>query len=350
LSTITRPCYATREQAKAALDVAATAYADSRIDRAVEAGSGGVDGLCHRRFYPTTTTRYFDWPGDQISSPWRLWLGANEVITVTAVTAGGVVLPPSSYFLRRSDDLDEPPYSRIEIDLSSTSAFSTGPTFQRSIAVAGVFGASASTAAAGATAEALDASETGVDVTDSAAVGVGDLIGVDSERMLITGRALLTTGQTTTLAASAAATSATVADGTAIHPGEILTVDAERILVQDVAGNVAVVKRAVDGTALAAHAAATLYAPRTLTVFRGHGGTTPASHLTAAPLSRYVAPPLARDLALAYALNQHLQEMSGYARIAGQGENAREWTGRGVKQIEDDCYRAHGRKARTYAV
>ena len=34
--SITRPCYATREQVKAATDVAASAYADTRIDRTVD--------------------------------------------------------------------------------------------------------------------------------------------------------------------------------------------------------------------------------------------------------------------------------------------------------------------------
>ncbi len=351
--SITRPCYATREQVKAATDVAASAYADTRIDRAVETGSDDVDGLCHRRFWPEQATRYFDWPGTQYATSWRLWLDGDEAVSVSALVAGGVTIPPSDYFLRRGDGKDEAPYSHIEVDLSSSSAFSSGSTHQRAVAVTGVFaGCPATTAPAGATAEVLDASETAVDVTDSAAAGIGDLVAVDTERMLLVGKRLLTTGQTlqTALTATPSAQSVAVTSGAAYSEGETILLDAERMLILDIAANTLLVRRAYDGSALAAHTGSTIYAPRMWTVVRGAAGTTAASHLTAAPISRHVAPPLVRDLGLAYAVRQHQQEMAAYARVAGTGETAAEATGRGVKAIEEDCYRAHGRKARVYAV
>lgn len=60
--TISRPCYATREQVKQALDIKESARSDLQIDIAIEAASDSVDGLLHRVFYPQVMTRYFDWP------------------------------------------------------------------------------------------------------------------------------------------------------------------------------------------------------------------------------------------------------------------------------------------------
>lgn len=352
MGTITRVCYCTREQVKAALDVAATAYADTRVDRAIESASDDVDGLCHRRFWPQTGTRYFSWPDSQSPTSWRIWLDADEAVSVSALVSGGVTIGSGDYFLEPANS--GPPYTHLEVDLASSSAFGSGSTHQRAVAVTGVFaGCPAAEAAAGATAEGLDASETGVDVTDSAGVGVGDLVRVDSERMLVTGKTMLTTGQvlgSPALTASAANVSLTVTTGSAYSPGETVLLDSERMLVLDVAGNVLTVRRAYDGSVLAAHTGSTIYAPRTLTVVRGFAGTTAATHSTSAAVVRHAAPGLVRDLALAYALNQVLQESAGYARVAGQGDNAREFTGRGVKDIEADCYQRHGRKARTRAV
>src|SRR5690606_22447868 len=56
------PWYTTRETVKAALDYKETARNDAQVDRAIESASRAVEGLLHRRFYPETATRYFDWP------------------------------------------------------------------------------------------------------------------------------------------------------------------------------------------------------------------------------------------------------------------------------------------------
>ncbi len=348
--TVTSPCYVWREEVKAALDISTAAYADARVDRACESASRAVEGYLHRRFYPATGTRYFPWPSVDMSTPWRLWLDADELISATAVTSAGATVPATDYYLEPANT--GPPYAAVEINLARQSAFGGSATSQRSIAVTGVFGYSVDEAPAGTTAEALDSSETGVDVTDSAAAGVGALIRVDSERMLVTGKTMLTTGQTlqAALAASAAGTAVTVSSGAGYTVGETILLDSERMLVQDVAGNTLTVKRAYDGSVLAAHTGSTIYAPRTLTVARAAVGTAAASHLTAAPVAAHVSPPLVRDLALAYALNQLLQEQSGYARVSGAGDNQREYTGRGITDIEDAARARYGRKARMRAV
>lgn len=343
--------YATREAVKSAMDVKLTARADRQVDDAIEAASRAVEALCHRRFYPWTGTRYFDWPNAQYARPWRLWLDDDEVISVTSLVAGGETIASTDYFLEPANS--GPPYTHIEIDLDSTASFSSTGTHQRSIAVTGVFGYQADETTAGELAEALDASETAVDVTDSASVGVGDLLRVDTERMIVTGKSMTDSGQNTgtALAASNSVVSVPVSDGTQFAYGEIILVGAERMLIVDVAGNTLTVRRAWDGTVLAAHdTGSDIYVPRTLTVERGVLGTTAASHDTAAAIVRHEPPSLVRQYVEAEAISTLLQRQAGYARTAGSGDNQRETAGRALRYLRDQTVTAHGRKCRLRAV
>lgn len=343
--------YATREDVKSALDFKETARNNGQVDRAIDSASRAVEGLLHRRFYPWTGTRYFDWPNLQYARSYRLWLDADELVSVSALVSGGETISPSDYFLYPPND--GPPYDRIELDLSANASFGAGSTHQRSIAITGVYaGCPLDEATAGLTAEALDSSETGVDVTDSSVIGVGDIIKVESERMVVTGKTMIDTTVAFTGLASASAADDTlaVADGTLFNIGEVLRVDSERVLIVDIATNTLVLKRAWDGTRLAAHTSGTLYAPRRLVCERGALGTTAASHSTSAALVKHVVPGLIKNLCIAYALNSILQESSGFARVTGSGESQREFTGRGIKSLESDAKAAYGRKARTVAV
>lgn len=343
--------YATRESVKSALDSAETARNNAQVDRAIESASRSVDNLCHRVFYPQTATRYFPWPDRRRSRPWRLWLDHDELISVTTVTAGGVVIPSTDYFLEPANS--GPPYTHVEIDLASNAAFAAGSTHQRAIEIAGVFGYRADEVTAGDLAEALDASETGVDVTDSSVIGVGDLIRVDSERMLVTGKAMLNTGFTTggALTASNADVTVAVGDPSVWRVDETILVDSERMLVTDISGNNLTLRRAWDGSVLAAHnSGAIMYAPRTLTVTRGALGTTAAIHSTAADIVRHDWPGLVRDLTIAESLNTLQQESSGYARTIRSGEGSADAGGVGLEDLRSRCYRAHGRKARKGAI
>ncbi|MFD6035725.1 hypothetical protein ACFWHF_14460 [Streptomyces griseoincarnatus] len=339
--------YCTREDVKSALDFKETARNNGQVDRAIESASRSVEGLCRRRFYPQTTTRHFDWPNEQAARSYRLWLDPNEVITVTSLTSGGVLLDPADYNLRRSDDLDEPPYTRIEIDLSTDASFSVGDTFQRSIAVTGLFGYRNDETLLGAATGAVDASQTavGVDGATSAAVGVGSVLRLDDERLTVTCRSLTNTGQTlqSPMAEYDNDETVTVTDATQYTAGEVLTLDSERMLVVDTAGDTLLVKRAWDGSTLAAHTGSTIYAPRTLTVTRGDLGTTPAAHDNGTTVTRWDPPGLVRQLTIAEALNDLLQSASGYARVVGVAEAQQEMVGRGLRDIRTRTYAAYGR-------
>lgn len=343
--------YASREDVKAALDFKETARNNGQVDRAVESASRAVEGLTHRRFYPELATRYFDWPNAQRARPWRLWLDQHELISVTALSSGGTTIAASDYFLEPAND--GPPFTHIEIDLSSTASFSGGSTHQRSISITGVFGYSADTTPAGALAEALDSSETGVDVTNSAVIGVGDIVTCESERMTVTEKAMLDTTQNTggALTASHADVTVAVTTGSSYNVGETILIDAERMLIVDISGNNLTVKRAWDGSVLATHSSgADIYAPRTLTVVRGALGTTAASHSDTTALTKHVVPSLIRQLTIAEAVSDLLNQTSGYARLVGSGDNEREISGRALRSLRDQVKATYARKARIRGV
>lgn len=340
--------YCTREDVKSALDVAETARRNPQVDRAIVAGARAVDRLCHRVFYPELRTMTFDWPNPQSPTYNRLWLDANELITLDTLTAGGVTVPNADALLRPDDG---PPYDRIETDDSSSAAFAAGATTQRAIAATGLFGYRNDEAAAGALAGAVNAVQRTVDVTDGSVVGVGSLLRADTERMLVTGRTQITTGQTlqADLVDKNNAIVVQVASGAAFAVGEQVLIDGERMRVDDVAGNTLIVARAVDGSPLATHATgATIYSPRRLLVGRGVLGTTAASH-TAVALTAWVAPPLVRQLNIAEAIVTLGQETGGYAQQIRAGESAMKFA-QSIEDLRKQVYAAHGRKARIRVV
>lgn len=273
---------------------------------------------------------------------------------LTTLTSGGVTIPSTDYFLE--PNRSGPPFNRLEIDLDSSAAYGGGDTHQRNIAVTGLWGYRNTETAVGALAEALDASETAVDVNGAAAaaLGVGSILRVDSERMLVTGRRMLDTGQNvggSGLTAQANSVTVTVADGTAFAVDEILLIESERMLIVDIAGNNLTVIRAWDGSVLAAHAAAVdIYAARTLTVRRGALGTTAATHSTATSVVRWEPPGLVRDLVIAEVINRVTNEQAGYARTrrtsGGLSSNDQAKTARDLPMLREQTYSACGRKAR----
>lgn len=337
--------YTTREDVMSAQDIKATAYSAREIDRRIETGARDVDRLLHRKLEPWTGTRYFDVPGPYATAG-KLWFADRLLITPTSVTADGSVIAPADYFLYPDSG---PPYRKIELDKSSGASWNVGATSQRNVAFAGLWGWTNEEVQAGTTAEVLDAAETGVDGSTMPLVGVGSVLRIDTERMIVTDKAWITTGQTGSLTANLNAQALTVADGSAFAPGETLILEAERVQVVDVTSNVLAVRRAVDGTTLAAHTTATIYAPRSLTVQRGALGTTAATHLTAAPVYEWQPPALAAELNLAYAINYLLQGQAGYARTVGEGDNQREANGRGIKALEASAKSAYGQNMRVRA-
>jgi hypothetical protein len=348
LPLATEPWYATRDDVMSALDVAETARTHAQIDRLIAAASRSIDSLCHRKFHPWVGTRYLDWPTEQCARGGWAWLDANEVIELTNVVSGGTTIASSDYFLY---PLSGPPFTRLEIDLSSSATLGGGATHQRDLVLTGTFGYGADTATVGTLAEAVDTAETSIDLSSS--VGVGTLLLVDNEYMHVSGRLLLTTGQTvnSALTASKGSTSVAVDDGTLFTLGEVITIDAERMLITDIAANSLIVERAWSGSTLAAHdSGSTVYAPRTAVVERAGCGTAAASHSSGATVYRHVPPALVTSLAVSEAVWALQNEQSGMARTVGEGEASRQVTQSTIRPLREQVLGIYGRKMRHRAV
>ncbi len=341
--------YATREAVKDALDTAETARNNGQVDRAIDSASRSVEGLLHRRFRPQLATRSFDWPDRRRPRSWRLWLDGDEVIEVDTLTAGGVVIPTGDFLLEPANS--GPPFSAIEIDLSTSSAFQAGDTHQRAITVQGLFGyRNDETQVGELTGDLADSATATASVgwTDPK-VGVGDVLRIDDERMIVVGRTMVDSAQDLggDLTAAASDVTVAVADGSAFTAEQVILVDAERMLVVDVAGNNLVVKRAWDGSVLATHSTgANVFGLTGVQLDRGRLGTTRAAHTTGAAIWRHEVPGLVRELCVAEALNTIQQEQSGYARTFGSGENVRLVGGRGLADIRAEAKARYGRKSR----
>lgn len=352
-----RPAYCTRLDVKSALDVEQTADYDAQVDSALMAGAEDVDGLTRRRFYNVLETRYWDWPNFQRAYPWRIWFDAAELADTTVnppvVTTGGTAIPDSAIFWGPWNYA--PPFSYMELDRSQSYGFGVGGTPQRNVAITGLYGYWLQTRTAGSLAAAISSTTaTAITVSDASSTGlsVGDVLTVDTESMLVQDCGLADTGQAQTGSGCSTAVMnddvLEVAAGPDLHKGEIVVLDSESMLVQTVNGNNVTVVRSYDGTQLATHTNAEVYAYRALTVQRGFGGTTAAAHSNSETLAAALIPGQVHELALAEACNYVLQKTSGYARTIG--ENMTIVPGGSLPDLRKRVYALYGRKGRTRVV
>lgn len=376
--TIWRPAYCNRYEAQRSVDFVPGVDVIDALDRAVLSAAEEIEGGLGRVFYPSDHTVWFDWPnqggtgGGQYADPWRLWLDDNDLVVPTSIVSGGVTLELDQLFAEPVENPRKfrPYYTRLELDRAYNVQFgNNAQTPQLSIAVTGTWGYGADADPAGTLAEAVADSDTTVTVSDGSKAGPGDVVVLGygrgtapyptsaphagaiapftGERLLVTGVSAVETGLTqsgdgvTTAQADDQALSTT---GTgSLNAGEVITLDSEDMLVEKITGGVATVRRAFNGSTLAAHSAADVYAWRQWTVNRGILGTTASSYDSGAAVCRHRVPQLVRDLAIAMAENQVLQEGSGYARTAGSGESAAQAPGQALGAKWMAARRRHGR-------
>jgi hypothetical protein len=349
-------------------------------DRAIETASTNIDKQLHRKFHPMDATRYFDWPnqggsgGGQYAYPWRLWLDQNDIVVLTALTTGGVTITLDKVFLEPVND--GPPFEYLELDRSSTAAFGgNAATPQHSVVLTGTWGYGAEADQVATLGASVGSGDATITVSNGASTGVGDLLVLGygrgsapypsslgyagavapytGERILVTDVATATTGLTQNTGAttiSDADKALTWTGSGSLNVGEVLVLDSEQMLVEQIVGSVATVKRAWNGTVLATHSGATINALRLLSVTRAMYGTTASTYSSAAAVYKHRVPSLIRDLAVAEAVNQVLQEGSGYARTIGSGADAHPAPGADLASKWEEAMVAHGRKARTRAV
>lgn len=346
--------YTTREAVMRSPNIQAAAHMSAEVDRAIASASRMVDRLCHRGdhvrpgFAPWTGTITFDWPAPSSPGSWKLWLDNHSLISVSALTSGGVSIPLSDVLLR---PIGGPPYSRLELDRAEGSAFSYGSGVgQGSLAITGVwgFGETERTALTWQLDEAVSSSAE--QLTINAPLHVGHTVRLGDERMLIVERSWADSGATGSLTASNADQVLTVTDGSLFLAGEELLMGAERMLIRDIAGDDLIVRRAVGGSTLAAHSSAAVHWSRVFTVQRGALGTTAAAHDADTQIYVHVVPGPVEELTRAYALDAVAQGEAGYARTVGSAEAERQAGGGAIRLLEERVYGGYARKGRTRAV
>lgn len=351
-----RACYCNRLDVMTATEEKLTVDSIRQVDSGLEAAAQEVERLVHRRFWNQIRTNKWDWPNYQRAAPWKVWFDAAELADVTAlvptVTTGGTSIPNSAIFWGPWNYA--PPFTFLELDRSQSYSFGVGSTPQQDIQILGNYGYWTKTRPGGTLAAAVSSTTAStVTVSDSSKPGVGDVIYVDSESMLVSDNAMADTGQAQQgdgcSTASPSDNVLTVSSGAAISAGEILQLDAEWMLAESVTGSNVTVVRAYLGTQIAEHASAEVYAPRALTVIRGFGGTTAATHLVNATVNVALIPPEARELAIAEAQNFVYQKTSAYARTIG-ADGGTTVPGGSLPDLRTRAYAALGRKARSRVV
>jgi len=347
-----RACYCTRIDVMTASDIKLTVDNIRHIDSALAAAAEEAERLTKRRFFNEIRTNKWDWPNYQRAAPWKIWFDAAELADVTAlvpvVTSGGTVIPNSAILWGPWNYA--PPFTFLELDRSQSYGFGVGSTPQQDVHILGNFGYWTKARPGGQLAAAVTSTTaTTVTVSDSSASGVGDVITVDGESMLVSDNAMADTGQAQQGAGcSTAATNdniLAVSSGAAVIAGEILQLDAEWMLAESVTGNNVTVKRGYLGTVLAPHASAEVFAPRALKVIRAFGGTTAATHLINAAVSVALVPGEVRDYAIAECQNYVYQKAGAYARTLGEA-GASVVPGGSLPDLRARVYERYGRKAR----
>lgn len=314
--------YASREAVKRfARQSGAAAIGDDRnlvIDEIIEASSRSIDHQTNRIFLPVVAAKSYRWPRERgAGESFRLWLD-HDLVSVDSLVAGGVTIAGTDYFLEPNEF--GPPYDRVEIDLSSSAAFASGDTPQRSIVITGSWGYPATTKAAGTITSGLSASAaaTSMVCSNAALIDVGDTLLIGSEQIFVSERAPVTTTATITAVDGDPATvTVPVSDGTKVNAGETILVDSEKMFVLSVTANNLSVMRGFDATQIAAHSTgAVVYAYRTLTLVRGLNGTTAAVHADSAAISKYAPYQGAVDLTIANTISDLAQSDASWVRMA----------------------------------
>jgi hypothetical protein len=325
---------------KRAADIPTSANLDSTIADAMDEATDAVHELCRRVFYPTLDTRYFAWPPHGTQSARVVELNENEMISVVSVTNGDGSVISGSHVSLGNPVISGAPYSRLYID----SAFTQASTFpDLSLAVLGVYGFQIQERIVATTTGQL--AGTTVNISDSSRIGVGSLLRIADERIVVTAMGWLDSANLVVinLTADETADSFAVTNGALFFPGEELLIGSEKMRINYVVGNTLYVERAIDGTTLAVHATATLYVNRKLTVERAVLGTTAVDTALGASVYLFRFPGLVRQLHRAETLNILQQDIASYGRSSGSGEGETALTTDGLADLRKRCFHRYGR-------
>lgn len=317
------PLYVTQEQLQRSLDVPLRRRPE-QILRGLGSASRTAEGELERIFYPQVDTREFWHIGfNSRSCRPTLFLQEHELVELDSLTVDGTTVAKANLVLRPQNG---PPFNRVEL----TDDANVRPG-QRDVVIVGTYGHRDDEAQAATLAAGINSSTITVDVTAAPTIGVGTLLRVTDERMLVTARAMLDTSDTlqANLTESVADVTVPVSNGTTFAVDELIRLNEERMLVTDIDGNDLIVRRAADGSTLAAHTSgAGVDALRRLTVERGALGTTAAAHSLNDPVQEQQYP----DALVAYVLP--LGQSLVLQEFAGQTQATESEAGRTVVEMQ----------------
>lgn len=327
--------YASLTEVKRAADIPASPLYDLKVSDVMSEATDAVESLCSRVFYPTLATRYFPWPQDRTQSPSLLRLGSSEAISLVSVVNGdGSTIDTSRLKLIKEGQVDDgPPYNAIHIDGS----FVTNGSFpDRSIAATALYGHQLNERSAAVTTTNLSGST--VDISNTSLIGVGSLIRIGNERLVVLQRGWKNTGNITpvTLDDEESDDRFTLSIGSTLNVGEELFIDNERMLITEIIGNDVIVDRGAYGSVLRVHSGqTTVYVNRSLTVERAVLGTTSTDTLSGAGVQLFVFPPLVRQLCRAEALNIIQQDAASYGSRSGSNQGDMPMSIKGLQDLRE---------------
>ena len=175
-----------------ALDITGTGD-DTRLRRIIEGVSRQIDSHCNRRFFQLSASRIFDSEGGQsLFVPDLVSVDSNGVKTddnkdrtfETTWAVSDYLTEPANADPTGGHDASRP-YTRLIVDTDSGTK-PDWPQGRRTVQIAGTWGFwRRLRAATEVTNEALDASDTGLDVDSRTDVEAGHTILVDSEQMYV---------------------------------------------------------------------------------------------------------------------------------------------------------------------
>lgn len=157
---------------------------DAVIELLLKAVSAYADSQTGRFFYPQIETRYYDVPDAEQLDVRQLQLDGDLLEVITLTNGDGTVIPSTDYTLRPRN---KTPYLYIRLNDDSTYywASSGAGDVHDVIAVAGIWGFHNRYSTAWKTQstlnEALDSSETGIDVVSGTLFAVGDIARIENE-------------------------------------------------------------------------------------------------------------------------------------------------------------------------
>ena len=178
--------------------------------------------------------------------------------------------------------------------------------------------------------------------SDGSLIDVGDTLLIETEQVFVTEVANAAVGSELidgALTKDKGEVAVTIDDGTEVSAGEVILIESERMLIESISGNVLTVVRGFDGSAVAAHNNDTAFhAFRTYTIVRAVNGTTAATHANGTAVSRYAPEADIVALCVAEATRIIHQERSGWGRTIGPAGGATVPSGQGLDELRSAVY------------